>query len=91
MANVYVSSDYTITDVIQCNTASDAQVWYKVNFSQAAYTDNSMYVTPNNDTKYPKGLGKNDFLANVLPEMNTYISYLNTSTYIEKSDWETED
>ena len=91
MANVFVSSDYTITNVSTCNTASDAQVWYKVNFSQAAYIDSSMYVTPINDTKYPMGLAKADFLANVLPEMNTYISYLNTSTYIEKSDWETED
>ena len=35
MANVFIGSDYTITDVTQCNTASDTNVWYKVTFNKA--------------------------------------------------------
>jgi len=34
MANVYIGSDYTITDVNMSNTANDAQVWYQVVFQR---------------------------------------------------------
>ena len=37
MANVHIGSNYTITDVNMCNTASDAQVWYQVSFHQDSY------------------------------------------------------
>tara|TARA_Y100000296_G_C4959298_1_gene150163 strand:+ start:95 stop:370 length:276 start_codon:yes stop_codon:yes gene_type:complete len=91
MANVYVSSDYTITDVNMCNTASDTQVWYQVSFQQKDKEFSTMYVTPYNDSKFPKGLGKADFLANVLPEVNTYIGILNGGTYNSLDSWDTED
>ena len=35
MANAFIGSEYTITDVTQCNTASDTNVWYKVTFNYA--------------------------------------------------------
>ena len=91
MANVYIGSDYTITDVNMCNTASDAQVWYQVSFKENAKEFSTMYVTPYNDSKFPKSLGKADFLANVLPEVNTYIGILNGSTYANLDSWDTED
>ena len=49
MANVHIESNYTITDVNMCNTASDAQVWYQVSFQQTGKTSPIMYVTPYND------------------------------------------
>ena len=91
MANVYIGSDYTITDVNMCNTASAAQVWYQVSFKENDKEFNTMYVTPYNDSKFPKSLGKADFLANVLPEVNTYIGILNGSTYANLDSWDTED
>ena len=91
MANVYIGSDYTITDVNMCNTARDAQVWYQVSFKENDKEFNTMYVTPYNDSKFPKSLGKADFLANVLPEVNTYIGILNGSTYANLDSWDTED
>ena len=91
MANVYIGSDYTITDVNMCNTASDAQVWYQVSFKENDKEFNTMYVTPYNASKFPKSLGKADFLANVLPEVNTYIGILNGSTYANLDSWDTED
>ena len=91
MANVYIGSDYTITDVNMCNTASDAQVWYQVSIKENDKEFNTMYVTPYNDSKFPKSLGKADFLANVLPEVNTYIGILNGSTYANLDSWDTED
>ena len=91
MANVYIGSDYTITDVNMCNTASDAQVWYQVSFKENDKEFKTMNVTPYNDSKFPKSLGKADFLANVLPEVNTYIGILNGSTYANLDSWDTED
>ena len=91
MANVYVGSDYTITDVNMCNTASDAQVWYQVSFKEKDKVDTTMYVTPYNDAKFPKNLSKTNFIANVLPEINTYISTLDGGTYTALADWDTED
>ena len=91
MANVYIGSDYTITDVNMCNTASDAQVWYQVSFKEHDKELSTMYVTPYNDAKFPKNLGKADFLANVLPEVNTYIGVLDGGTYNDLSSWNTED
>ena len=91
MANVYIGSDYTITDVNMCNTASDAQVWYQVSFKENDKEFNTMYVTPYNDSKFPKSLGIADFHAYVLPEVNTYIGILNGSTYANLDSWDTED
>ena len=91
MANVYIGSDFTITDVNMCNTASDAQVWYQVSFKENAKEFSTMYVSPYNDSKFPKNLGKADFLANVLPEVNTYIGILSGSTYATLESWDTED
>lgn len=91
MANVYIGSDYTITDVNMCNTGSDAQVWYQVTFKEDVLSDSTMYVTSTNNEKFPKDLAKADFLANVLPEVNTYISTLKGSFFNDLSDWNTED
>tara|TARA_B100000686_G_C16609411_1_gene872985 strand:+ start:210 stop:485 length:276 start_codon:yes stop_codon:yes gene_type:complete len=90
MANVYIGSDYTITDVNMCNTASDAQVWYQVSFKESSRESSIMYTTPYNDAKFPKNLSKTNFIANVLPEINTYISVLNGGTYSALADWDTE-
>ena len=49
-----------------------------------------MYTTPYNDAKFPKNLSKTNFIANVLPEINTYISVLNGGTYSALADWDTE-
>ena len=54
MANVYIGSDYPITDVNMCNTASDAQVWYQVSFKESSRESSIMYTTPYNDAKFPK-------------------------------------
>mgnify|MGYP003116437528 CR=1 FL=1 len=90
MANVYIGSDYTITDVNMCNTAGDAQLWYQVNFQQTGKTYPIMYITPYNDEKFPKNLAKSHFIANVLPSVNTYISIINNGTYNALDDWDTE-
>ena len=58
MANVHIGSNYTITDVNMCNTASDAQVWYQVSFQETGKTSPIMYVTPYNDDRFPKKLSK---------------------------------
>ena len=90
MANVYIGSDYTITDVNMCNTGSDTQVWYQVSFQDTGKTSPIMYVTPYNDEKFPKNLAKSNFIANVLPSVNTYISIINNGTYNALDDWDTE-
>ena len=91
MANVYIGSSYTITDVNMCNTESDAQVWYQVSFQETGNPAPIMYVTPYNDEKFPKNLAKSDFIANVLPSVNTYINIINNGTYNALDDWDTED
>ena len=91
MANVYIGSDYTITDVNMCNTGSDAQVWNQVTFKEDAKEFATMYTTSYNDAKFPKNLAKADFIANVLPEINTYISILDGGTYSTLDSWDTED
>ena len=90
MANVYIGSDYTITNVNMCNTASDAQVWYQVSFKEKDKKNTTMYITPYNDAKFPKNLSKTNFLANVLPEINTYITILDGGTYWDLAGWDTE-
>ena len=87
MANVHIESNYTITDVNMCNTASDAQVWYQVSFQQTGKTSPIMYVTPYNDDRFPKS----DFVANVVPAINDYISIINGGTYDDLASWNTED
>jgi len=90
MANVYITSDYTITNVNQCNTASDAQVWYQVEYHYNGTESSTFFITPYNDPKFPKGLAKDDFIANVLPEINSYVQIM-TGTSIENLDsWDTE-
>ena len=86
-------SNYTITDVNMCNTASDAQVWYQVSFKQTRKRIFlSMYVTPYNDEKFPKNLAKSDFIANVVPAIDTIILIsLNGGTYNDLASWNTED
>ena len=91
MANVYIGSNYTITDVKMCSTGSDAQVWYQVSFQEIGKTSPIMYVTPYNDEKFPKNLAKSDFIANVLPSVNTYISIINSGSYDSLTSWNTED
>ena len=91
MANVHIGSNYTITDVNMCNTASDAQVWYQVSFQQTGKTSPIMYVTPYNDEKFPKNLAKSDFIANVVPAIDSYISSINGGSYDDLSSWNTED
>ena len=49
-----------------------------------------MYITPYNDAKFPKDLSKTNFLANVLPEINTYITILEGGTYWDLAGWDTE-
>ena len=49
-----------------------------------------MYVTPYNDEKFPKNLAKSNFIANVLPSVNTYINIINNGTYNALDDWDTE-
>jgi len=91
MANVYIGSDYTITDVNMSNTANDAQVWYQVVFQRNDRAAATMYVTAYNDPKFPKNLDKNNFIANVLPEVNTYISILDSANQNDLESWNTED
>jgi len=91
MANVHIGSNYTITDVNMCNTPSDAQVWYQVSFQQTGKTFPIMYVTPYNDEKFPKNLAKSDFIANVVPAIDTYISIINNGSYNDLASWNTED
>ena len=91
MANVYIGSDYTITDVNMFSTENDAQVWYQVVFQRNDRAAATMYVTAYNDPKFPKNLNKNDFIANVLPEVNTYISILDSATDDKLESWNTED
>jgi hypothetical protein len=90
MANVYIGSSYTITDVNMCNTGSDAQVWYQVSFKEDGKEFPTMFTTPYNDAKFPKNLAKSHFLANVLPEVNTYISILEGGSYNALEGWDTE-
>ena len=89
MANVYITSDYTINNVNQCNTAADAEVWYQVQFTQTGL-DATWYITPTNDPKFPKGLAKDDFIANVLPAINTYIQTMQSNQIDELTSWDTE-
>ena len=91
MANVHIGSNYTITDVNMCNTASDAQVWYQVSFQQTGKDTPIMYVTPYNDEKFPKNLAKSDFIANVVPAIDSYIIIINGGTYDDLNSWNTED
>ena len=90
MANVFITSDYTITDVRQCNTASDTEVWYTVTYKHNDLADSTVYVTPTNDAKFPKGLAKTDFMANALPLINTYHDTISNSFINELTDWDTE-
>jgi hypothetical protein len=50
-----------------------------------------MYVTPYNDDRFPKNLAKSDFVANVVPAINDYISIINGGTYDDLASWNTED
>lgn len=91
MANVYIGSDYTITDVNMFSTENDDQVWYQVVFQRNDRENPTMYVTAYNDPKFPKNLDKNNFIANVLPEVNTYISTLDSAISDKLESWNTED
>jgi len=108
MANVYIGSDYTITNVQSCNTASDANIWYQVEVKYAegyvspdldfdgnpvTFPDSNsfMYCTTMNDVKFPKGLGKVDFISNVKSELDTYADVMAVTTQIRNTDWETEE
>ena len=39
----------------------------------------------------PKNLAKSDFVANVVPAIDTYISIINGGTYDDLESWNTED
>lgn len=90
MANVHITSDYTITNVNQCNTAADAHVWYQVEFHYNGWGDSTFFVTPYNDPKFPKGLAKDDFISNVLPEINTYVGIISGVQTAALDSWDTE-
>ena len=89
MANVHITSDYTIMDVKMSNTSNDAQVWYWVKL-QYTGLDPEFYTTPINDDKFPKGLAKDDFIANALPLINAQHSYFAASTVDDLDSWDTE-
>ena len=91
MANVYIGSDFTITSVNMCtNVAEDA--WYQVEYKTIEQPSVPvMYVTALNDEKFPPDLAKEDFLANVLPEVTTYNERFDGSALADLSDWETEE
>lgn len=91
MANVYIGSDYTITDVNMLNTENNDTIWYQVVFRRHDRENTNMYITAYNDPKFPKNLDKNNFIANVLPEVNTYISILDSAARDDLESWNTED
>jgi hypothetical protein len=91
MANVHITSDYTITNVNFCNTASDAQTWWQVEYENPDQPFPFYYVTPYNDAKYPRGLAKADFLANVMPSLSEHITIITTCSTDDLASWDTED
>lgn len=92
MANVHIGSDFTITSVNMCTNAAE-DVWYQVEYLKEIDDPPlpTMYVTTLNDEKFPKDLAKEDFLANVLPEVTTYNERFEVSTLHDLADWETEE
>lgn len=89
MANVHITSDYTIVDVRVSNTANDAQVWYYMEVQRPGNSP-EYYVTDINSDSFPKGLSKTDFLANALPFINTQWGYITASYTDQLTDWDTE-
>ena len=91
MANVHITSDYTITNVNFCNTPDNAQTWYQVEYQWAGQPQSLFYVTPYNDEKFPAGLAKDDFISNVLPSLSTHYGIMSTANFDDLSSWDTEE
>lgn len=87
MANVWNATGYIVNSVNFCNTASDAQTWYQVDYTRSDGAD-GFYVTPNNNEKFPRGLSRADFMANVMPLMNTYETTITGCSTDSLTSWE---
>jgi|MDTB01.3.fsa_nt_gb hypothetical protein len=86
-ANIWSCSTYEIYTVEQKSDATE----YKVTLQRlpaSNYLEKTYYFLPANEPddssgliKFPSNLSRNDFLANVLPSVNSYITALDAESF----------
>ena len=85
-ANVWYCENYEIFRVEE----RDNNLEYRVTIQrlpESVYKEKTIYSIATNDvdesgvTKFPSGLSLNNFLANVIPNVNTYITAIDAESY----------
>ncbi len=85
-ANVWYCDNYEIFKVEE----RDNNLEYRVTIQrlpESVYKEKTTYFIATNDvdesgvTKFPSGLSLNNFLANVIPNVNTYITAIDAESY----------
>ena len=85
-ANVWYCNNYEIFKVEE----RDNNLEYRVTIQrlpESVYKEKTIYSIATSDvdesgvTKFPSGLSLNNFLANVIPNVNTYITAIDAESY----------
>ena len=85
-ANVWYCENYEIFRVEERDDKSDYRVMIQrlpesVYKEKTIYSINTSSVDENGVNKFPSGLSLNNFLANVIPSVNTYITAIDAESY----------
>ena len=84
--NVWSCENYEIFRVEERDDNSDYRVMIQ-RLPESVYKEKTIYSIATSDvddsgvTKFPSGLSLNNFLANVIPNVNTYITAIDAESY----------